>query len=210
MITFLAGPAVSMPPPVDASRSTHERFSVRLRKLLFGQLQTSRDCPSSDHSQPDRNESDYHTEDHVRSCHQQFSVLDAAKCFIFECRERRVCANKPDGDEIAPVGVPVSPFGEKSKNKPDEKRSSAIDDERAIGKSRPHTIADIAAKPKPGDRANETSNAYNQIPTHELAYLSFPSVSNRLLANNLQHSDRAARPKRATRRRFAQRDAPQR
>ena len=80
----------------------------------------SRDRPAGDHSQPYRDEPDHDTEDYIQSGHEQFSVLNAAKRFVFECGEGGVGADESDGNQVAPVRAPVSSFGKNGDDEPDE------------------------------------------------------------------------------------------
>src|ERR1700747_2109161 len=150
MVTFLAGPAVNMRPP------TREIAAKR-----------SRNHPSGDHSQPYRDEPDRDTQDYIQSGHEQFSVLNASKCFVLECRKRGVGSDKSDRDQVPPVRAPVGSLGKNRNDEPDQERARAVDNKRTVRKSRSHAIADVSAEPKSSDRADKAANAHNQVLVHE-------------------------------------------
>src|SRR5215472_3797155 len=125
MLTFFAGPAASTSSP----RPDRNRIA------------SSRNASSCYHAQPYRKETYHNAEQHVQASHENFAILKAAKRLELEGGERGVAADKTDRYQVSPVWIPVALFGKKSHNQPDEERSRAVHDERAVGKARPHSLA---------------------------------------------------------------------
>src|ERR1700722_7910585 len=103
MPPFLAGPAVNM--------------RTSCREIL---AKRSRDRPAGDYPQPYRDEPDHDTQDYIQSGYEQFTVLNAAKRFVFECGEGGVGADESDGNQVAPVRAPMSSFGENGDDEANE------------------------------------------------------------------------------------------
>ncbi len=91
---------------------------------------------SRDGAEPHAGEAYHHAEPHVQSGHQKLAILEAAQRFVFERGESGIAADESDGNQVAPVGIPVGALGEQRDDEPDQKRAGAIDKKRSVGEAR--------------------------------------------------------------------------
>src|SRR4029077_7971865 len=124
-------------------------FSISARQLSFeagAASPVSSQRPSRDDSEPDRDEANGNTQDHVQKREKKLAVPEALKRFQLERRKGRIGADESDRDQIAPIRVPMRSFREQGHDKSDQERSGNINDECAVRKARSHSIADIPSQ----------------------------------------------------------------
>src|ERR1022692_5216620 len=103
IVTFLAGPLVSMAlPPTSQNRA-----------------------------QPYAEIPQHHAAPHIQQTQPTLAVADCLVSLVFEARERCVSAENPHYQEQSPVGMRLESLGQERHQDSDEKCARYIDDERA-------------------------------------------------------------------------------
>src|ERR1700676_717988 len=105
-----------------------------------------------------------HTGRHVRCSRQPFAILKHLRGLPSEARKRCVAAEKSNGNRHAPVRRNHHPIQRKLSNQPEQKTSTQIDKQRAVGESSPDTHLHQALQPIARQRADSAEDRNQNQP----------------------------------------------
>jgi hypothetical protein len=95
-------------------------------------------------TRPHHQKAHEHAQNDVKQSDCELTVLNRSKCLVLESRERRVSTDEADGNEIDEITVGWTQMGslaEYGHDQADEKTTGSIDEERTVGKARPHPLS---------------------------------------------------------------------
>src|SRR5271167_3887262 len=111
---------------------------------------------------PNQGEANDVAEHYIPGSRSNLAVLNGPQCLILKCRERRVCADEPNGNQITPIRARGSP-AKQGQDQSNEKRAAHVDDERSVREPYSKPAADVVAKQVTRDCPRESADADGRI-----------------------------------------------